>query len=122
MNQNDVFLTTVIQVDFAYSKGLGGAMFWSLDLDDFKGEYCREGAYPLLSAIYDAIETGDPTKTTLPTTTRSTTTTSPPSDPTTAPKDPNANPKDCGRHQRTIKRIKSIFSMWWVQEEEMPVL
>jgi chitinase len=31
--------------------GLGGIMFWSYDLDDFFGSFCRQGKYPLLSAL-----------------------------------------------------------------------
>ena len=67
-------------------------MFWSLDLDDFKGEYCREGAYPLLTAIYDAIESGDPTKTTPPT-------------------GPSTTPIDFSLHHRTNKNGINIFDM-----------
>ncbi|KAJ3653205.1 hypothetical protein Zmor_012469 [Zophobas morio] len=38
-----------LKIDFANEKGLGGAMVWSLDTDDFKG-ICGE-KYPLLKAI-----------------------------------------------------------------------
>ena len=36
-------------------------MFWSLDLDDFKGDYCGKGRYPLLSAITDTVNSLLPT-------------------------------------------------------------
>ena len=37
------------------AKGLAGAMFWSLDLDDFKGNQCGEGKYPLMKAVANAL-------------------------------------------------------------------
>lgn len=41
-----------LKAQYAMSKSLGGIMFWALDLDDFKGEFCGQGTYPLIrSAI-----------------------------------------------------------------------
>ena len=34
---------------------LGGIMWWSPDLDDFKGGFCGQGKYPLMSAARDSL-------------------------------------------------------------------
>nr|KAG5710120.1 hypothetical protein BaRGS_006639 [Batillaria attramentaria] len=43
------------KVDFAVGHSLGGAMLWSLDMDDFRGAFCGKGRYPLLTAMVTAI-------------------------------------------------------------------
>ena len=44
-------------------KGLRGAMFWTIDLDDFPGTFCGEGRrYPLLNAVKDELEGVKPFK------------------------------------------------------------
>merc|ERR1711936_483236 len=32
-------------------RGLAGAMFWALPLDDFTGKFCYQGKYPLIGAV-----------------------------------------------------------------------
>lgn len=49
------------QVRFAYSRRLAGVMLWTLDLDDFLGTYCNSGEFPLVTAVYDAIQELKPT-------------------------------------------------------------
>jgi chitinase len=49
-------------VKFAYSRDIAGVMFWTLDQDDFLGHYCNNGKYPLLTAIYNAINDLAPTE------------------------------------------------------------
>jgi GH18 family chitinase len=44
--------TIKLKVDFLKDQGLGGAMVWALDLDDFKGTFCQsDETYPLLRTI-----------------------------------------------------------------------
>ncbi|XP_025108298.1 chitinase-3-like protein 2 [Pomacea canaliculata] len=38
------------KVDWMLKQGVAGAMFWSLDLDDFTGKACNIGPYPVLKA------------------------------------------------------------------------
>jgi chitinase len=94
------------KVDYIKTRGLGGAMFWTLDLDDFNGQFCGQGKYPLINSVKfhlnDAIipiknttttkapvttkTTRVPVTTTTPTTTSTSTTTTPtPTTTTTAP-------------------------------------
>ena len=49
---------------------LGGAMFWTLDLDDFRGNKCDEGKFPLINTAKDIVNGKNPS--TRPTTTRTT--------------------------------------------------
>ncbi|KAK2497789.1 hypothetical protein MC885_017827, partial [Smutsia gigantea] len=39
------------KVHYLKQKGLGGAMVWSLDMDDFKGLLCEQGQYPLINIL-----------------------------------------------------------------------
>lgn len=39
------------KMKYISSMGLGGAMIWSLDADDFTGQGCGRGKYPLLKTI-----------------------------------------------------------------------
>ncbi|KFQ34127.1 Acidic mammalian chitinase, partial [Merops nubicus] len=40
-----------IKVDWLKKNNFGGAMVWSLDMDDFTGTFCKEGKYPLISTL-----------------------------------------------------------------------
>ncbi|XP_071953623.1 probable chitinase 10 isoform X2 [Antedon mediterranea] len=44
------------------SEGLAGAMVWSLDFDDFTGEVCGQGKYPLINTIKRVFGQPEPTE------------------------------------------------------------
>ncbi|KAM6980994.1 acidic mammalian chitinase-like [Aplochiton taeniatus] len=47
-----------IKIDWLKQNGFGGAMVWSLDLDDFSGTFCGQGRYPLINTIKSGLGTG----------------------------------------------------------------
>ncbi|XP_028414189.1 chitotriosidase-1-like [Dendronephthya gigantea] len=75
------------KVGLVKERGLIGAMFWALDLDDFKGIECGEGKYPLLTAVTRALEGGvnPSTPSTRPTEPTQPTTPTEPIEPTNPP-------------------------------------
>lgn len=47
------------QVDYLRSWQLGGAAVWTLDMDDFSGQFCEQGKYPLISHLKDKLREGE---------------------------------------------------------------
>ncbi|XP_035244645.1 acidic mammalian chitinase-like [Anguilla anguilla] len=47
-----------IKIDWLKKNQYGGAMVWSLDLDDFSGTFCGQGPYPLISTLKSGLGTG----------------------------------------------------------------
>jgi chitinase len=49
-----------IKMKYLLSKNLAGAMVWSVDDDDFSGQFCSQGQYPMLRTIRNVLlNTGD---------------------------------------------------------------
>uniref|UniRef100_A0A3Q3NHA9 Acidic mammalian chitinase n=1 Tax=Mastacembelus armatus TaxID=205130 RepID=A0A3Q3NHA9_9TELE len=79
-----------IKVSYLKTNNIGGAFVWSLDLDDFRGEFCKQGKNPFINNLHNLLvsattapattTTASPSTTTTPTTTTTTSTTA-----TTAP-------------------------------------
>lgn len=84
----------LLQVNYIKARGLGGAMVWAMDLDDFKGS-CGYGKSPLMSKITSMLTDGSSVPPTQPTSSESTTTTTPKpttSTPASTTASPTANP------------------------------
>ncbi|XP_074538458.1 chitinase-3-like protein 1 [Halichoeres trimaculatus] len=48
------------KANYLNEKGYGGAFVWSLDLDDFKGEFCEQGENPFIRQLHDLLVPGFP--------------------------------------------------------------
>ncbi|KAM9859975.1 acidic mammalian chitinase-like [Aulostomus maculatus] len=44
------------KVDYLRSMQLGGAAVWTLDMDDFSGQFCEQGKFPLISHLKSKLE------------------------------------------------------------------
>ena len=75
------------------AKGLMGAMFWALDLDDFSGSQCGQGKYPLMNFVKKYLGGYTPPPTTAGPTLGPGQTTEPPTErPTQPPTEPPTEP------------------------------
>uniref|UniRef100_A0A8D3DVB6 Chitinase, acidic.1 n=1 Tax=Scophthalmus maximus TaxID=52904 RepID=A0A8D3DVB6_SCOMX len=45
------------KVEYLKSRQLGGAAVWTLDMDDFSGQFCEQGKYPLTSHLKHELRT-----------------------------------------------------------------
>ncbi|XP_070814737.1 chitinase-3-like protein 1 [Chaetodon trifascialis] len=56
-----------VKVDYLKSRQLGGAAVWTLDMDDFSGQFCEQGEYPLISHLKHKLSEDWSTQETTPT-------------------------------------------------------
>lgn len=40
-----------LKAAYIVDNNLAGAMFWAIDIDDFNGNHCNQGKYPLINAV-----------------------------------------------------------------------
>jgi len=49
----------IYKIDNVVKKNsLRGVMFWAIDLDDFSGQHCGQGKYPLMNAVKEYLTSG----------------------------------------------------------------
>ncbi|KAM5180707.1 uncharacterized protein ACMZJ9_001239 [Mantella aurantiaca] len=51
----DNVISFQLKADWLMQNNFGGAMVWSLDMDDFTGTYCNQGKFPLVSALKETL-------------------------------------------------------------------
>lgn len=49
-----------LQIQWLTQNNFGGAMVWTMDLDDFTGSFCNFGRYPLINTLKRGLGTGNP--------------------------------------------------------------
>lgn len=59
-------MTDIPQTQYLKDNKFGGAFIWSLDLDDFTGEFCGQGKSPLIRHVRSLLDSGTDKTTTLP--------------------------------------------------------
>lgn len=52
------YYSDIPQAQYLKDKKFGGAFIWSLDLDDFAGQFCGQGNYPLIGYLRSLLDSG----------------------------------------------------------------
>lgn len=50
--------SVLLQVNYLKKNKFGGAFIWALDLDDFTGQFCEQGKYPLIGHLSTLLNKG----------------------------------------------------------------
>ncbi len=53
-----MWVSLFVQVRYLKDNRFGGAFVWALDLDDFNGQFCGQGNYPLISYLRSLLASG----------------------------------------------------------------
>ncbi|RNA12043.1 chitotriosidase-1 isoform X1, partial [Brachionus plicatilis] len=48
--------SVILKASYIKDMCLGGAMVWTIDFDDFKGTFCDEGTYPLMTILNEVLK------------------------------------------------------------------
>ncbi|XP_076595655.1 chitinase-3-like protein 1 [Chaetodon auriga] len=105
-----------VKVDYLKSRQLGGAAVWTLDMDDFSGQFCEQGEYPLISHLKHKLSEDWSTQETtptesLPTTSSSPDSTQPPQEQFTTASSTTAKPDNsCFQNITVVYRVSSFCS------------
>jgi len=51
-------ISSFAKAQYVIDEGFGGAFVWSLDLDDFTGQFCAQGNFSLISHLRSALNSG----------------------------------------------------------------
>ncbi|KAI3356870.1 hypothetical protein L3Q82_003515 [Scortum barcoo] len=54
------------KVNYITENNFGGVSVWAIDMDDFQGQFCKNGNYPLISHLHNLLVSGVPVMTTAP--------------------------------------------------------
>jgi len=119
----------LLKTNFLMSRGLRGAMFWALELDDVTGQYSNGQVYPLMNSVKttmagyrDSGTTSSTSSTAWPTpstssTTSTTTSTTTPSTTTSANCVDVMPTSECETANQQVWNMCQQAGTWWTQQQ-----